>query len=83
MNKVVARFADGTKLLRMVRNSKKISQNWLHEQQRDKMRFRVSKDKVMYIGAKNHSFTHLLGAMLAISDQKRDLGDVVYSSLKI
>uniref|UniRef100_K7F0Y4 Reverse transcriptase domain-containing protein n=1 Tax=Pelodiscus sinensis TaxID=13735 RepID=K7F0Y4_PELSI len=83
------KFADDTKLFRIVKTEAdceglqedltKLS-DWATKWQ---MKFNVHKCKVMHIGKNNPNYTYsMMGANLATTNQERDLGVIVDSSLK-
>uniref|UniRef100_K7F0M2 Reverse transcriptase domain-containing protein n=1 Tax=Pelodiscus sinensis TaxID=13735 RepID=K7F0M2_PELSI len=85
----VVKFADDTKLFRIVKTEAdceglqedltKLS-DWATKWQ---MKFNVDKCKVMHIGKNNPNYTYsMMGANLATTNQERDLGVIVDSSLK-
>uniref|UniRef100_K7F105 Reverse transcriptase domain-containing protein n=1 Tax=Pelodiscus sinensis TaxID=13735 RepID=K7F105_PELSI len=85
----VVKFADDTKLFRIVKTEAdceglqedltKLSE-WATKWQ---MKFNVDKCKVMHIGKNNPNYTYsMMGANLAMTNQERDLGVIVDSSLK-
>ena len=86
----VAKFADDTKLFRVVKTRRDCEElqkdlskleEWAAKWQ---MRFNVGKCKVMHIGAKNPNFKYrLTGSELSVTDQERDLGVLVDSSMKV
>uniref|UniRef100_A0A8C3P8K5 Gypsy retrotransposon integrase-like protein 1 n=1 Tax=Chrysemys picta bellii TaxID=8478 RepID=A0A8C3P8K5_CHRPI len=85
----VAKFADDTKLLKIVKTKADCEElqkdltklsDWATKWQ---MKFNVDKCKVMHIGKNNPNYTHnMMGANLATTNQERDLGVIVDSSLK-
>ncbi|CAM5136177.1 unnamed protein product [Eretmochelys imbricata] len=89
VNSKVAKFADDTKLLKIVK-----SQADCEELQKDlsdlgdwatkwQMKFSVDKCKVTHIGKHNLNYTYkMMGSKLAVTTQERDLGIIVDSSLK-
>ena len=86
----VAKFADDTKLFRVVKTKRDCEElqkdlsklgEWAEKWQ---MRFNVKKCKVMHIGAKNQNFTYrLMGSELSVTAQERDLGVLVDNSMKV
>uniref|UniRef100_K7GG65 Reverse transcriptase domain-containing protein n=1 Tax=Pelodiscus sinensis TaxID=13735 RepID=K7GG65_PELSI len=85
----VVKFADDTKLFRIVKTEAdceglqedltKLS-DWATEWQ---MNFNVDKCKLMHNGKNNPNYTYsMMGANLAMTNQERDLGVIVDSSLK-
>ncbi|CAM5175590.1 unnamed protein product [Natator depressus] len=85
----VAKFADDTKLLKIVKTKAdceafqkdltKLS-DWATKWQ---MKFNVDKCKVMHIGKDNPNYTYnMMGANLATTNQEKDLGVIVDSSPK-
>ncbi|CAM4577882.1 unnamed protein product [Lepidochelys olivacea] len=89
VNSEVAKFADETELLKIVKTQadceelqKDLSKlsDWATKWQ---MKFNVDKCKVMHIGKHNPNYTYkMMGSKLAVTTQKRDLGITVDSSLK-
>uniref|UniRef100_A0A452HI16 Reverse transcriptase domain-containing protein n=1 Tax=Gopherus agassizii TaxID=38772 RepID=A0A452HI16_9SAUR len=90
VNSEVAKFADDTKLLKIVKakadceelqkDLTKLS-DWATKWQ---MKFNVDKCKVMHIGKNNPNYTYnMMGANLATTSQEKDLGVIVDSSLKM
>ncbi|CAM4478002.1 unnamed protein product [Lepidochelys kempii] len=89
VNSEVAKFADDTKLLKIVKTQadceelqKDLSKlgDWATKWQ---MKFNVDKCKVMHIGKHNPNYTYtMMGSKLAVTTQERDLGVIVDSSLK-
>ncbi|CAM5165838.1 unnamed protein product [Natator depressus] len=89
VNSEVAKFADDTKLLKIVKTQadceelqKDLSKlgDWATKWQ---MKFNVDKCKVMHIGKNNPNYTYkMMGSKLAVTTQERDLGVIVDSSLK-
>ncbi|CAM4640541.1 unnamed protein product [Lepidochelys kempii] len=89
VNSEVAKFADDTKLLKIVKY-----QSDCEELQKDltklgdwatkwRMKFNVDKCKAMHIGKHNPNYTYkMIGSKLAVTLQERDLGIIVDSSLK-
>ena len=85
----VAKFADDTKLFRVVKAREDCEalqrdlsrlEEWASMWQ---MRFNVAKCKVMHIGTKNPKYKYkLMGSELAETDQERDLGVMIDNSLK-
>ncbi|CAM4509126.1 unnamed protein product [Lepidochelys olivacea] len=90
VNSEEAKFADDTKLLKIVKTKadceeqlqkdlKKLS-DWATKWQ---MKFNVDKCKVMHIGKNNPNYTYnMMRANLATTNQEKDLGVIVHSSLK-
>ncbi|CAM5134922.1 unnamed protein product [Natator depressus] len=89
VNSEVAKFADDTKLLKIVKSQadcEELQKNltklgdWATKWQ---MKFNVDKFKVMHIGKRNPNYTYtVMGSKLAVTTQERDLGVIVDSSLK-
>ncbi|CAM5122732.1 unnamed protein product [Eretmochelys imbricata] len=90
VNSEVAKFADDTKLLKIVKTKadceelqkdlKKLS-DWATKW---RMKFNVDKCKVMHIGKNNANYTYnMMGTNLATTNQERDLGVIMDSSLKM
>ncbi|CAM4644795.1 unnamed protein product [Lepidochelys kempii] len=89
VNSEVAKFADDTKLLKIVETKADCE-----ELQKDltklsdsatkwQMKFNVDKGKVMHIGKNNPNYTYnVMGANLATTNQEKDLAVIVDSSLK-
>ncbi|CAM5152026.1 unnamed protein product [Natator depressus] len=89
VNSEVAKFADDTKLLKIVKSQAdcKELQKYLSElcdwATKWQMKFSVDKWKVMHIGKHNPNYTYkMMGSKLVVTTQKRDLGVIVDSSLK-
>ncbi|CAM4639967.1 unnamed protein product [Lepidochelys kempii] len=89
VNSEAAKFADDTKLLKIVKTQpdckelqKDLSKldDWATKWQ---MKFNVDKCKVMHIGKHNPNYTYtMMGSKLAVTTQERDLGVIVNCSLK-
>ncbi|CAM5136677.1 unnamed protein product [Natator depressus] len=89
VNSEVAKFADDTKLLKIVKSQadceelqKALSKlgDWATKWQ---MKFNIDKCKVMHIGKHHPNYTYkMMGSKLAVTTQERDLGVIVDSSLK-
>ncbi|CAM4413494.1 unnamed protein product, partial [Caretta caretta] len=89
VNSEVEKFADDTKLLKIVKTTEDCEElqkdltklsDWAKKWQ---MKFNVDKCKVMHIGKNNPNYTYnMTGANLATTNQERDLGVIVDSSLK-
>uniref|UniRef100_A0A8C3I5X8 Reverse transcriptase domain-containing protein n=1 Tax=Chrysemys picta bellii TaxID=8478 RepID=A0A8C3I5X8_CHRPI len=85
----VAKFADDTKLLKIVKTKADCEElqkdlpklsDWATKWQ---IKFNVDKCKVMHIGRNNPNYTYnMMGANLATTNQEKDLGVIVDSSLK-
>uniref|UniRef100_A0A8C8SCV0 Reverse transcriptase domain-containing protein n=1 Tax=Pelusios castaneus TaxID=367368 RepID=A0A8C8SCV0_9SAUR len=90
VNSEVAKFADDTKLLKIVKTKADCEElqkdltklsDWASKWQ---MKFNVDKCKVMHIGKNNPNYTYnMMGANLATTSQEKDLGVIVDSSLKM
>ncbi|CAM4470707.1 unnamed protein product [Lepidochelys olivacea] len=90
VNSVVAKFADDTKLLKIVKTKADCEElqkdltklrDWATKWQ---MKFYVDKYKLMHIGKNNPNYTYnMMGANLATTNQEKDLGVIVDSSLKM
>uniref|UniRef100_A0A8C3H706 Reverse transcriptase domain-containing protein n=1 Tax=Chrysemys picta bellii TaxID=8478 RepID=A0A8C3H706_CHRPI len=90
VNSEVAKFADDTKLLKIVKSKADCEElqkdltklsDWATKWQ---MKFNVDKCKVMHIGKNNSNYTYnMMGANLATTSQEKDLGVIVDSSLKM
>ncbi|CAM4653692.1 unnamed protein product [Lepidochelys kempii] len=88
VNSEVAKFADDTKLLKIVKTKADCEElqkdltklsDWATKWQ---MKFNVDKCKVMHIGKNNPNQTYnTMGSNLATTNQERDLGVIVDSSL--
>ncbi|CAM4607019.1 unnamed protein product [Lepidochelys olivacea] len=85
VNSEVAKFADDTKLLKIVKTKAdceeltKLSE-WATKWQ---MKFNVDKCKVMHIGKNNPNYKYnMMGANLATTNQEKDLGIIMDSSVK-
>ncbi|CAM4368574.1 unnamed protein product [Caretta caretta] len=85
VNSEVAKFADDTKLLKIVKTKElqkdltKLS-DWATKWQ---MKFNVDKCKIMHFGKNNPKYTYnMMGANLATTNQEKDLGVIMDSSLK-
>ncbi|CAM5124383.1 unnamed protein product, partial [Natator depressus] len=89
VNSEVAKFADDTKLLKIVKTKADCEElqkdltklgHWATKWQ---MKFNVDKCKVMHIGKNNPNYTYnMMRANLATPNQEKDLGVIVDSSLK-
>ncbi|CAM5150171.1 unnamed protein product [Eretmochelys imbricata] len=89
VNSEVAKFADDTKLLKVVKTKADCEElqkdltklsDWATKWQ---MKFTVDKCKVMHIRKNNPNYTYnMMGANLATTNQEKDLGVIVDSSLK-
>ncbi|CAM5148917.1 unnamed protein product [Eretmochelys imbricata] len=89
VNSEVAKFADDTKLLKIVKTKADCEEvqkdltklsDWATKWQ---MKFNVDKCKVMHIGKNNPNYTYnMMGPNLATTNQEKDLGVIVDSSLK-
>ncbi|CAM5165119.1 unnamed protein product [Natator depressus] len=89
VNREVAKFADDTNLLKIVKTKADCEElqkdltklsDWATKWQ---MKFNVDKCKVMHIGKNNLHYTYnMMGANLATTNQEKDLGVIVDSSLK-
>ncbi|CAM4408569.1 unnamed protein product, partial [Caretta caretta] len=80
VNSEVAEFADDTKLLKIVKKDLTKLSDWATKWQ---MKFNVDKCKVMHTGKNNPNYTYnIMGANLATTNQEKDLGVIVDSSLK-
>uniref|UniRef100_A0A8C3FA90 Reverse transcriptase domain-containing protein n=1 Tax=Chrysemys picta bellii TaxID=8478 RepID=A0A8C3FA90_CHRPI len=89
VNSEVAKFADDTKLLKIVKTKADCDElqkdltklsDWTTKWQ---MKCNVDKCKVMHIGKNNPNYTYnMMGANLATTSQEKDLGVIVDSSLK-
>ncbi|CAM5109632.1 unnamed protein product [Eretmochelys imbricata] len=89
VNSEVAKFADDTKLLKILKTKADCEElqkdltklsDWATKWQ---MKFNVDKCKVMHIGKNNPNYTYnMMGANLPMTNQERDLGVIVDSSLK-
>ncbi|CAM4587787.1 unnamed protein product [Lepidochelys kempii] len=90
VNSEEAKFADDTKLIKIVKikadceelqkNLTKLS-DWATKW---KMKFNVVKCKIMHTGKSNPNYTYnMMGANLATTNQEKDLGVIVDSSLKM
>ncbi|CAM5145823.1 unnamed protein product [Natator depressus] len=89
VNSEVAKFADDTKLLKIVKTKADCEElqkdlpkrsDWATKWQ---MKFNVDKCKVMHIGKNNPNYTYIMmGANLATTNQEKDLGVIMDSSLK-
>ncbi|CAM4564408.1 unnamed protein product [Caretta caretta] len=89
VNSEVAKFADDTKLLKILKTKADCEElqkdltklsDWATKWQ---MKFNVDKCKVMHIGKNNPNYTYnMMGANLPMTNQERDLGVIVESSLK-
>ncbi|CAM5114425.1 unnamed protein product [Natator depressus] len=89
VNSEVAKFADDTKLLKIVKTKADCEElqkgltklsDWATKWQ---MKFNVEKCKVMHIGKNNPNYTYnMMRANLATANQEKDLGVIVDSSLK-
>uniref|UniRef100_A0A8C4XYG1 Reverse transcriptase domain-containing protein n=1 Tax=Gopherus evgoodei TaxID=1825980 RepID=A0A8C4XYG1_9SAUR len=90
VNSEMAKFADDTKLLKIVKTKADCEElqkdltklsDWATKWQ---MKFKVDKCKVMHIGKNNPNYTYnMMGAHLATTSQEKDLGVIVDSSLKM
>ncbi|CAM5132666.1 unnamed protein product [Eretmochelys imbricata] len=90
VNSEVAKFADDTKLLRIVKTKTDCEElqkdltklsDWATKWQ---MKFNVDKYKVMHIGKNNPNYTYtMMGANLVTTNQERDLRVIMDSSLKM
>ncbi|CAM4625917.1 unnamed protein product [Caretta caretta] len=89
VNSEVAKFAKDTKLLKIVKTKADCEElqkdltklsDWATKWQ---MKFIVDKCKVMHIGKNNPNYTYnMMGANLTTTNQEKDLGVIVDSSLK-
>uniref|UniRef100_A0A8C3IBY2 Reverse transcriptase domain-containing protein n=1 Tax=Chrysemys picta bellii TaxID=8478 RepID=A0A8C3IBY2_CHRPI len=89
VNSEMAKFADDTKLLKIVKTKADCEElqkdliklsDWATKWQ---MKFNMDKCKVMHIGKNNPNYTYnVTGANLATTNKERDLGVIVDSSLK-
>ncbi|CAM5097662.1 unnamed protein product [Natator depressus] len=89
VNSEVAKFADDTKLLKIVKTKADCEElqkdltklsDWATKCQ---MKFNADKCKVMHIGKNNPNYTYnMMGANVATTNQEKDLGVIVESSLK-
>ncbi|CAM5102996.1 unnamed protein product [Eretmochelys imbricata] len=90
VNSEVSKFADDTKLLKEVKTKADCEElqkdltklnDWGTKWQ---MKFNVDKYKVMHIGKNNPNYTYnMMGANLATTNQEKDLGVIMNSSLKM
>ncbi|CAM4642329.1 unnamed protein product [Lepidochelys kempii] len=89
VNSEVAKFADDTKLLKIVKTKADCEElqkdltklsDWATKWQ---MKFHADQCKVMHIGKYNPNYTYkMMGSKLAVATQERDFGVIVDSSLK-
>ncbi|CAM5140560.1 unnamed protein product [Eretmochelys imbricata] len=89
VNSEAAKFADDTKLLKIVKTKADCEElqkdliklsDWETKWQ---LKFNVDKWKVMHIGKNNLNYTYnMMGANLAATNQEKDLGVIMDSSLK-
>ncbi|CAM5119150.1 unnamed protein product [Natator depressus] len=89
VNRGLAKFADDTKLLKIVKTKADCEElqkaltklsDWATKWQ---MKFHVDKCKVMHTGKNNPNYTYnMMGANLATTNQEKDLGVIMDSSLK-
>ncbi|CAM4652894.1 unnamed protein product [Caretta caretta] len=89
VNSEVAKFADDTELLKIVKTKADCEEpqkdltklsDWATKRE---IKFNVDKRKVMHIGKNNPNYTYnMMRANLATTNQERDLGVIVDSSLK-
>ncbi|CAM4547301.1 unnamed protein product [Lepidochelys olivacea] len=90
VNSEVAKFADDTKLLKIIKSQadckelqKDLSKlgDWVTKWQ---MKFNVDKCKIMHIGKHDPNYTYkMMESKLVVTTQEKDLGVIVDSSLKI